>query len=186
MQYAADHLRRFRGSQHTYSIIFTGHADIKHSFYVAFYGWKKKSALSRFSWLSRKSGKLPSSFKIRYAGLSPASLARSTAASVCPARWRTPPDLALREDMAWLNEIGCGWFGVTENLDRFCTILSANASADTLGIYGYSKSVPFDSRLSEDAGVNTAASCYAHRHANQATSVKNHLVDAFGRRFLSC
>src|SRR5215207_887411 len=52
---------------------------------------------------------VPSAFiisQITPAGLSPASLARSTAASVCPARCRTPPGLALK---------GKTWPGMTRS-----------------------------------------------------------------------
>ena len=79
---------------------------------------------------------MPSSFitsQITPAGFSPASRARSTAASVCPARSSTPPGAALqREHVPGLHEVARAAVRVDRDLDRVRAVVRGDAGRDAL------------------------------------------------------
>ena len=71
--------------------------------------------------------------QITPAGISPASRARSTAASVWPTRSSTPPVLGLqREHVAGLDELARAGLGVDGHLDRVRAVGGRDAGADAL------------------------------------------------------
>ena len=130
---------------------------------------------------------VPSSFMISQttpAGFRPASRARSTAASVWPARWSTPPaPRAQREDVAGLDEVAAALARVDRDLDRARAVMGGDPGRDALARLDRDvKAVPNGVSLPVGhlrAGQLVAA-LLCQAEADEPAAVRGHEVEASG------
>ena len=121
--------------------------------------------------------------QITAAGMSPFICAKSTPASVCPARTRTPPFAHAGEDVAGLDDVfGFGGRG-DGGLDGQGAVGGGNAGGDALrrfdgnGEVGAVLRAVFLGHHGQAEPLDHAA---FHRQANQSARVFDHEVDGFG------
>ena len=120
--------------------------------------------------------------------MSPASRARSTAASVWPARWSTPPGFA-RSGKTWPGwTMSCGALGrVDRDLDRVRAVVGGDAGRDALAGLdrdGEGGSVRRLVALGHHPQPELVAALAGEAEADQPAALLRHEVDRLGRREL--
>ena len=122
------------------------------------------------------------------AGITPASRARSTAASVWPgALEHAAAPGAQREDVARLDEVARPRRRVDGDLDRVCAVVRGNAGGDALarldrdGEGGAERRLVLVGHLPQPELV---AALLGQAEADEAPCVRDHEVDRLGRREL--
>ena len=132
---------------------------------------------------------VPSAFMISQqtpAGYRPASLQRSTVASVCPARTSTPPVAGpQREHVAGHHQVVRARVRVDEHLHRARAVGGRDAGRDAVARLDGDGERRAEVRVvaahhHRDAQLVEALA--RHRHADEAAAVAGHEVDGLGRR----
>ena len=135
---------------------------------------------------------VPSSFMISQttpAGFRPASRARSTAASVCPARWSTPPSRARSGKTwpGWTRSLGARG-RVDRDLDRVRAVVRRDAGRDALARLDRDRERRPERRLV--AGPSSGRSSSSSQRSSvrqrqiEPAPVRGHEIDRLGRREL--
>ena len=134
---------------------------------------------------------VPSSFMISQttpAAVSPASRARSTAASVWPERWSTPPERARSGNTwpGWTRSCG-GRGGVDGDLDRPRPVGGGDAGRDAVARLDRDRERRAERRLvlvGHLAQAELVAALWREAQADQPAAVGRHEVDRVGRHEL--